>query len=404
MAKAPEDMIKGWKLVSELYPEQSVGHHNLAYVYQHFFNDYDSASRIYEKAKAIEHPWQHFSFRSQAYAQMARNQYEEAIKNLQLADEGAGNHYNFGIVDVLVAAKRYEEVDNITKLIPKTESLYMRQYGYLREALSYADRGMHKEAWRVINTIKEKLPKEPNYDALTSIVYAFELAMVEREGDRPTFEKLVEQVVLYERSGLKEKGSSTALPIALRLAIVGRVAARNGLLNTATPIIKEVAPYLSGKSFPVWEATLALLKAEVALQKGQLKRAEQLANKGLQQNEIYQAYESLARIYLAQKNNAKAEEALRWLVTQRGRTFAEHSDHMYGRPFNVADWAGAHVRLARLLKEKGDNEAAREVYQTIVEHWQNSVERPIPDAIAAREELAELVSAAASTAQLQMGN
>jgi hypothetical protein len=177
-------------------------------------------------------------------------------------------------------------------------------------------------------------------------VHATHVALLERDGDGEALRAALQQALELEFEQLEEASDFAARPILTRLAILARIAIRAGASELADTAIATVRKRLPDNGFPVDQAWLELLEAEIQLDKGETASALELTQRSITHAELFQAHETLARVYQALGNTEGRTAALTWIREHRGRAFVEDFDWFYGQAFNVLDWSRANRALA----------------------------------------------------------
>ena len=384
----PADRIRAWSLMSSLFPEDVVGHHNLGMVYWQDENLFPQAADALRRAVAIDHPWSYVSMHTLGYVLLGLGQSEEALHWFEMGLAQESNPLDYGIADVLIVMRRYDEAIThlrsgaTVRVSPAALQRDRKLVGF------YADQGRLKAASEVAQRQLAQarnigLPAE-QYRSTAAL-----LAVLERLEEPDKFQQILVELADVESGNLDQKFHDLSFSWIPALALAGKISARNGNIDLAQQILAQVQPLANKSGYFFWEAYTGLLQAEIYLAQSDSGSAIRKSQEVLDGGQLFQAHETLARAYEASGDSRSAIDEYLWLSEQRGLAFAENLSGSYGKEFNVLDWVFAHYHLGRLYASVGDSNNASLHYLAFIDHWQ-SADKPNAALTRAYEYLASL--------------
>lgn len=337
--KTPEEMRSSWKMMSSLYPDQAVGFNNLGEVLRTHFLDYEQSAIEFASAIQKPHPWTFVSYHNLAQSLLAQNKPEESLLNFNIAREMDDNLLDFGIADAYVVLGKHENALQIIEEGLEAESLQLREAARLRQIGMLTDLGEIEAALELSNTMLETAVN--SRPILESQLRAVRVALYEGNSDRSLLEQSLLEAFTFEHHRLSTEPDTTPVYVLTHLVILSRIAVRSGFEDLAEASIEIVRQRIPGNGFPVDQALLELLEAELLLQENQPDEALRRIERSATFVDLFQANESRARAAQMLGDEDTRLEILRTIASQRGRAFAERINRYYGQSFNILDWARA---------------------------------------------------------------
>ncbi len=388
----PPEKVRAWKLMTSLYPDEAVGHNNLGLVYWWYYSRFRDALDSLELATEGRDPWIVIAYHNTGYCQLGLGRVEEAVRTFESAWDLEPNPERGGLADAYLAAGRRSDAERFIQEMADNRTPLVALEARLRRADLELDRGRLETALPATREAEE-LAREIGLPKGRERARAASLALLEglgRYGElRADLGTHMDELV----EALSGEGALIDRPVP-HLALLGKVAARNGWTPEAQHAFEAVEPLVRSTDIDLWEAHLETLAAELALTRGDAPGAVERARRALQLVDLFQAHETLARAHRAAGDLQAARAEARWLVEHRGHALAEWLDEFYGRQFNLLDWLRARYRLGELAEAMGEPDQARARYRELLNHWSAAEQGlPLRDAAAAR--LAELAPAAA---------
>lgn len=302
----PQEEAHTWLLLSELYPDDFVGHMNVGMTLWVTKFQFEKAAEAFRKAESATSPEKSLTIKLRlAYCQLALGQIEEEVMAMENPAVATFR------VDAQLVRKRYPEaLDLIERWQPPLPSeVFQRQ---LRLAHYAADQGRFEETIEVAHEIEDLGGEEPGLvGRLVRIAALGPLGRdaEARQGLRQT-QEIVDKILAEEpkRYGL--------FPFLL-MASIGQLHARHRQLDLLDPILSALEPAAGGLA--LWESSLQMLHGARLSAQGKDREAVGRLEKALASAETFQAHAGLARAY---GRLGEAEAAIMhygWLVRHRGR-------------------------------------------------------------------------------------
>lgn len=372
----PETMKRAWTLVSNVFPDDAVAHHNLGVVYLQYLNQGAQALERFERAASLPVANLPATLIYQGYAQLFVNRLEDAVASFDRAFSISQNPLNFALVDGYIASLRHEQAKAFLDEYEDLPSPLSRVYRQSRYMLYHLDRGEFDLALNALDRVAI------HYDAMISRhpieLGLLALAILEFSGNDDEFsDRLSLELDLINQLLRGEIPLSSLGYNPVFILRIAAIAARNGAMDSAQAvhdaelIVQEVAGY------PVRVAMREVLAAELAIARGELVNAVAILEDSMQRLETFEARAALGR---AHELNGNAPEAIRhfaWIRSNRGRAFAEWHEELTGRELNVLEWSLAAYQLAQIHEYSGNTVEAAKFYDQFMEHWRNA-DRDIP--------------------------
>ena len=369
--KSPAEMIQAWSLMSNLYPDEAVGHHNLGLVYWNYENLLEEAEVAFEKASRIRHPWNFLSLHMLGYVRMGLGDLDGSLQAYQEALGRSSNQLELGMADMYIATRRYDEAQQLLSSISPELPPAFRFRGKRRSVAFHVDQGSFSRSVDVARELLEE-SGSGDYPGEELRSAAALLAVMEVQENKELFWGILDKYTAYALAIFDGGEVSSTIPVVEQLALLGKIAARNGGIDRAETIFGKIQPASVNSGFYFREALVGLLQAEIYLAQGKTSEALQLARQVSNRRELFQAHETLARIY---RQNGQLEEAIEeytWIIDHRGRAFGENMSKSFGKEFNVVDWALAHYHRAQLFEELGEQARAMTDYQLLRDYWEST--------------------------------
>jgi eukaryotic-like serine/threonine-protein kinase len=143
----------------------------------------------------------------------------------------------------------------------------------------------------------------------------------------------------------------------------GLVAVRSGDLATGRGMLGKLSELASQRQSGYTLSCYYNLKGAVELAAGQTAEAEMSENRAALYFPSFQAYAALGDIYTEEKDWEKAAPAYSKYLEFKGQIFSDDSP---------AEWALAHLKLARALARMGNRAAALESYENFFQLWNHA--------------------------------
>ena len=389
----PVEMLRSWSTLRALYPEQIVGHQNTGCVLWWFENDFARAEEAFASAAATPDPLRFASYDHLGYAQMGRGRLAEALRSFETSWKLEHNPLTSGLAEIYAVLGRYADAEAfLTRALTATSGRQQIE-ARCRLAELQAVRGRLRAAAATSDGAYAVAAEAGNERRLyrTGVLA---LAVLERGPDRQRFIEVLRRSVEAELPLLDREPERLGVSPVAQLALLGKVSARNGQLDTARRIMDRLRPLTLRRGAHFDIGYRRALEAEIALAEGRAADAVALLRGGELQGDLFQLHESLSRALEAAGDLEGASREAAWMAGHHGQAYAEWLDLFYGKAFNILDWAMARYRLGRLSEARGKPAEAREHYRAFLDHWQGA-DADIPALADARERLRRLSAGAA---------
>ena len=369
----PVEMLRAWTLMSNLFPDVTVGHHNLGYV--HFSqNRFREAADAFEKAIRTKDVLVFNSFHSLGLCQLGLGEPEAALENFETAWSLEPNPLSGGLIDALLVLERYPEARNRIEELSRTNVELGDHLANMKRAHLALDQGRLTDALRLLSEAESGAEGLPEGGPAALAVQAARIAIQEARGEtdlrrelEAALERAVEQL---EGEVLLAVSTSPS-----RVALLGKVAARTGHVELARRALEAVEADVGARPVPIWQVYQAVLRGEIALAEGDRAGALELLREAAGGPAVFEARESLARALEANGDLSAALAEWRWLGGHRGQAWAEWLEGGFGRELRLLAWNRAPFQQARLLELLGEPRAAADRYRDFLERF----DRPVAD-------------------------
>lgn len=363
----PDEMVRAWSLMSNLFPDVTVGHHNLGFVHLSQ-NRFREAAAAFERATRTKDVLVFTSFHSLGRCQLALGDPTAALQSFEIAWSLEDNPLTGGLIDALIVLERYPEARRrIDELARRTDPGDRFLAGVKLVDLAL-DQGRLEDAMQTIEATWPLVEGLPDEDRRALVLRLAEISIREAlgEGDlERDLDRALDLALAQLEDGL-ELTLSKAIP---RAAIVGKIAARTGSLEVARRALAAVDEHAGDRSVPLWRVYQAMLRGEIALAAGDRVRAATLLRQAASGPPVLEAHESLARALEANGDLHAALAEWRWVAEHRGLAWAEWVENGFGRQARLLEWNGAEYHRGRLLEALGQPRAAAERYRVYVDRF-----------------------------------
>lgn len=363
----PIEALEAWGTMRELLPNRLTGHHNHGLTSWTYFNRFQEAADAIGQAIKIQPHG--YAFNHLGYCRLGLNQLDAAKEAFEKAVDLGLERARFSLLQVdlarydIVSARRVLDTLRTAQLSPSSNPLLWTQElqvdileGQLEEAKA-----------RVQYLLGDPLKGQ-------SIRFEFEsrltlLTLLDALGEDMAFGKELD--IAIERSlridMSKEFGGETSRP--LLLAVLGKVAARHGALESARRLQAALSQFLPAQASGIWKAEENVLTAEIAVAEGRLSEAASDLDTLGERYTSYSATETRAHISTLRGNVEESRRLYRWLVANRGRAFAECVQLCFDRPINISSIPRAIIAAAVVERSAGNETEAKRLLDLLPELW-----------------------------------
>lgn len=331
--ETPGKMERKWRLMSQVYPDETSAQYNLGAVRWEYYNDFSGAIAHFRKALEIE-PDNGAIFHSLGYCLLAIGETEESISAFEKARNLAG--MTSGLADAYTVIEDYQSAEEI--LVVSDELTPGQQIPRITRLISVAlDQNFLESAF---DLAVEGLRFSEKANAYRSAVgFSGARLAISTRLDMAKFDQELESVIdLVFR--LIDENRFSSLPTR-ELALIGKLAARNGQLATARQLADFIAVNDDHEENPMSEDYAGLLSAEIAMAEGELGTAQQLFELIIARSNLFQAHEGLARVLSLNGYQVRELTEIQWIYEHKGQALAQMSETMMGREMNLLNWREA---------------------------------------------------------------
>jgi len=319
----PERALELWTQMSHLYPDDWVGHYNLAQAYWLFFADFESCAETFAGARGTVGPRRRPYF--VAMEALCRTALGEAASAGRLLDEVLAHGEVPApvrplVIEVLIALGRHQEAGRLIEEM-SADRLHVSSRSLRLLALLDVDRGDWQAAAGRFRQAVERYEAEPGaHREIAARIW--ELLSLQESGATGAVPDRLRAAI--ERASPLDAGSPHQSFRRQALALLGVIAVRAGDLETARRLADELPA--AGEGFDPLRPSFGLvqaLRAEIALAEGRPEEALGIAEHTVREvpTAPFQAYDVLARARLATGAEEGASEVRRYLAEHRGAAF-----------------------------------------------------------------------------------
>lgn len=369
MKSSAADMREAWSLMSTLYPNDPVGHSNLGAVYWYHYNNFDAAEIAFANAAVLDGRSSPIGMSMVAYMKMARGELDDALAHFAAAWEIENNPLNSAYAEAYIADFQYDKAKAFLTATGTHSSQAIRDWSALKWTNLYLDQGQLQSALSATEAVVRYRREK---DMSLHRARTYKVAVLEQSADTEAFTTSLTELIADLTMMLNQPANALADRPVMPLALLGKVAARNGLAEQAQGVRQTLLPYAEQDDFPMYQPALAALDAELLILMDKPAAAVTMLQPELRNSDLYQLHETMARACEAAGDHACATTHYQWIHDNRGRAFGEWYSDFFAKPFNVADWGRAKLALARVANHVGEKERAQQHYRALLSHWANA--------------------------------
>lgn len=353
----PEEMIRSWKLMTTLYPENLAGYHNLGIVYWLYYNEFAEAAGAFRMALAYTEPERRLNVAVPlGHCELAMGNYEESLSIFE-------THQIFdGVADVYLTQDRFAEAEKvISRIEVPIDSL-------IQTAHFHIDRGKFVDAVPLARSAIDLAEQQGNMILMLTgrmtLITALQQGASEKE-----LEEAIEESTQRAASLLSNEYSAPiATPIPF-LAMLGKISARSSAVDQSERIRQLIIRRVEASDIGLWTSYLRMLEGEIFTAKGQYAAAISKFREAVSALDTFQTHESLAHVHELSGDVSKAIEQNLWIENRHGQAFSECYYMCSVRPQNIVDWNVSLLHLGRLYEVSGQLDQAEKYYRRLAQRW-----------------------------------
>ena len=328
--ETPEKMERRWRLMAQVYPDEISAQYNLGAIRWEYYNDFSGAIAHFRAALEIE-PDNGAIFHSLGYCLLAIGETEESLSAFEKARNLAG--MTSGLADAYTVIEDYQSAEEI--LVVNDQLTPGQQIPRITRLISVAlDQNFLESAF---DLAVEGLRFAENTEAYRSAVgFSGARLAISTRLDTVQFNQELESTIKIVFR-LIDENKISSMPTR-ELALIGKLAARNGQLSTAQQLVDFIAINDDYEENPMSEDYAGLLGAEIAMAEGDLDTAEQLFELIIARSNLFQAHEGLARVLSLNGYHVRELTETQWIYEHKGQALAQMSETVMGREMNLISW------------------------------------------------------------------
>ncbi len=378
----PKMMERAWTLVTNVFPDDAVAHHNLGVVYLQHLNQGKRALDSFKRASSLPIAHRSITLIYLGFAQLFVNHTADAVTTFEYAYSIDKKPWNFALADGYIATFQHKKAKSFLDDhddLPTPMARIFRQSRYL---LYHLDRGELASAMDALDQVMNNFNTTDSGRSVELGLLA--LAILEYTPNRLLFQdKLAQELAFLEdipRQGASMSSQGHNPVVVLRVAAI---AARSGQRDMAQAIHDSRLITEEANGYPVRVAMHKVLGAELAIARGDYETAITVLDDSINQLETFEAHAALGRAHELAGNYKDAIRHYLWIRGNRGRAFAEWHEELTGRELNILDWSMAAYKLGRIHEKRGEPIAAARFYDQFIAHWEYA-DSDIPRLVAAK--------------------
>jgi DNA-binding winged helix-turn-helix (wHTH) protein/tetratricopeptide (TPR) repeat protein len=389
---APDAMKEAWTLLIHSYPNYAEGYRSLGNVYLRYDNDFEKSAEQLRIAVQIPDLWNSVAHHNLGFALLGLGESDKALEHFRKAYEESGHPMGIGLGNALIAVRDYDAAEAFLLENISHPSDNVRRAVELTYAILHLDQGRLSEAVEVLERMRGA---DAGVFGARHQGLAATCAILERSVDPTGFQACLREVIDAESELVSEGYFRRRYWPSGNLAMLGKVAARNGLHQEAQDVFALVRDDARSSGFYFIESYNDILNAELMISDGEYADALRILRRLVADRPLFQARESLARAYALAGDNDAAIAAYKALLEARGQAFSEHMSRRFGNEFHILDWIHAHLALAQLFEDSGRPDLAVHNYEAFLTHWSNA-DNGLPAILLARDRLDALQALSAA--------
>lgn len=391
--RSPVEAVAAWKMVSDLYPDQATGPHNVGIYTAAYLNDCESALPYLRHAAELPQPLRAVSLYIVATCELSVGEAKAAIRDFQTASDAGFRGPFLGLADAYVALYEYgkatDYLNHVSATAASASSLAIRRtliaadQGDLPAAETFLVQGLQS------TKAAEAAPVDwPLRLDLVAVLWAqgrSEAALAQTREDMHALFALD-----------AEARGNLPFDYPTLIAAYSRWAARLGAPMLAERGIGVVRGAGVLQGYPIRSQLVAVAEAEMALRRGESEQAVRIAASA-DSHPLWEVLDVLARAKSA-AGQSDAPAAFKRALDARQLALGELYENNLGICTRAIQWNLTLLGAAESLKES-DKSAAAEYARTFLEHWSKA-----PSSLASIQEATHLLATRKSPSAQPQGS
>ena len=254
LRQTPEDMLRAWRLMTRLYPENPAGYYNLGMVNWLYFNEFTEAAQFFKISYAEPEIQQTVAI-PLGNCELALGNHEEALSIFE-------THGLFdGMADVYLTQDRFSDAEEVIERIedPVDELIEKSQF--------YIDQGQFARAVPLARSAIDLAEQQGNVTSMLNARMTL-IAALEQGAPKEDLELAIEEGLQRAASILSNEFlAPVATPIPF-LATLGKISARSTTIDQSERIHRLIRTRAEASGVGLWLSYLRMLEGEARARPG----------------------------------------------------------------------------------------------------------------------------------------
>jgi putative peptide modification system cyclase len=368
--KSPDEAMRRFRLVTEMYPDEYRAYYNYAFFAHNDGQQYEAAAKFIDPALSPQNPSRRNAYYMLGHIDLSLGRVDEALKEFKQAESlGVRGHLR-EYAEAYAVRRDYVQAENIVAQQGTTgdvdADLEMR-HGEVTFAI---DQGKWDEA---LVATRRLAADAAQARPLTRATYRVMNLSLRSYDPDPALKTDLKAFVDESKTAYDGATMLDFRFVEYQLLAAGWMAAHTGDLDTARAVIAKAAAKADASGYPANRDMARMLRAELALAEGKPVDAIGLLEPRLREgNEAYFIHAVLARAYLESDRFADARRESDWLVANRGLAYGEFNGLKAWQPLNVLESNLALLSAKRAALQEGDGAAAGKYSRAFAAAWKDA--------------------------------
>ena len=342
-----------WKVIADLYPDDAVSANNTGLTYAAYLNDCESALPYLQHAVKLPQTFRPASTYILATCQLATGKAEAAIKNYKYAYKEGFRGQFLSLADAYVETHQYTNASDFLSKVPIDPGTLVSLA--TRRALVLTDQGDLAGAESGLNHALDTITQDSKSQGwrlrldLVGILWA--------RGKKSQALKLARSDLLRLLNMKDSERENTSIDYPSLLALYSRWVARLGDTDLASKGVQVASTDNNLRGNPVRSQLVSVAQAEIALDQGDLVKAENIAM-AADSHPLWELLEVIARID-AKMHSPNTMKAYARVINARPLAFGELMENQLGICTRSAQWNLTLLAAAKYLEHKSPSESSR---------------------------------------------
>lgn len=366
----PAQMLQKLKLLASIYQDEYRAYYNYAYFAHNNAQQYQAARDFLAPALSTHNPDRGGAYYQLGAANLALNNYKEAIEAFSKSDTLKPGGYNRDFADAYAAQRLFVQANKILA----AQSVEASDGQSIETRISEISYPIDMGDWAKANSSLNALVAQAR-NASPVVQGSFDGLALSLRSYAPdqAFAKDLRKYLAKQQSLLVKANVLERRHLVFQLLSAGWMAANSGDAESARTALASVGSMAQDSGFPANIDMYLVLQAELDIMAGQPKTAiARLIPRVEKGDELYFLHQQLMRAYAANGNFEKALEQANWISTHRGTAYAEFNSLNMWQPANIAESNLALLAAAHYAEKLGKKDIASERRKAFSQSWPNA--------------------------------